>query len=86
MVTTGPGVSEQKLFENVNSSDFGHRSYIFIFLGNKECVTNTIQKPSIVLEKMTFQYFSHMNAVDSQTDLLIERSVVSLGSSFEQTW
>ena len=63
------GASEQKLFETVNSWDLetkfkGHPLALiyFMFLVIKVCVPNLIHKPSTVLEKSTYQYFSHMNA------------------------
>ena len=47
---------------------------------------NIIHKPSIAFEKLTFQYFSHMNAEEGQTDYFVERSKVNLRSSWSADW
>ena len=55
-----------------------------MLLVNKVCVSNMIDLTSVVLEKLTSHYFSQLHAYGSQFALYVKRSIVNLGSSFEQ--
>ena len=39
-----------------------------------------------IIQKITFQKNSHLNALVSKYDLDVKKVKVNLGSSFEQTW
>ena len=59
---------------------------ISVFLVNKRSVPFMIHQPSTVLKKLTFQYFSQMNALECQSNLFAGKAKVYLGSSFDKIW